>query len=558
MNMKKKLCAALSALCIAEAAFAAQTLRVVSREEDKTGVWADAYTSIADAIAAANTGTEASHDTILVASGTYNIDDTIIVPVDTRVWLAIRSANLETGEEDRDGTILDGGGSASIMKVQSAAVRVSGFTFQNGSKASETYASSAGAAAIQITRHKVVVNNCVFRGNRSVNVAGTCVNCTLGTGNLTVSGCIFTNNTQEISVSGENYAAKGVAIYSTVNTVTVKDCLFDGNSATAESANGLLMSGGSTGWAFDNCTFLTNTFTRSGTSSARTSVGGSVYINGSTMRNCRFSCNAYKATGSDFIYGSVLSIVGSCTLSNCTFTSIVDSNNSESMFGTIYVNGDDVSFLDCAFTDNTVGKYFIHVQAKTNTLFRNCLFADNVRGTTGHRLIRQYNCPAGTGLLLENCTFANNTDTIGDTKVHLIGSGGTSSCTNIYVNTVFTGYLHPHPTSTSTIARNCCFGSLFDNTFLEKTDCFMVSDVPGGDLKFIGAAEGNYQLQQKSPLREKGIVLPWMSVTATDLAGNLRVVSTEGEPLAVDPSALPDIGCYECVLKPGGLIIVFR
>ena len=86
----------------------------------------------------------------------------------------------------------------------------------------------------------------------------------------------------------------------------------------------------------------------------------------------------------------------------------------------------------------------------------------------------------------------------------------------------------------------------------------MVSDVPGGDLKFIGSAEGDYQLQRKSPLREKGIVLPWMSVTATDIAGNLRVVSDKGEPLAVDPSALPDIGCYECVLKPLGFVLTIK
>lgn len=557
MNIKK-LCAALSALCMANAAFAAQTLRVVSRAEDKTGVWVDAYMSIADAIAAASDGTEASHDTILVASGTYNINSTITVSLDNRRWLVIRSANLETDEEDREGTILDGGGAIQIMKVQSAAVRVSGFTFQNGSMESAAY-SSNGAAAIQITRHKVVVDNCVFRGNRTVNVAGTCVSCSGGSGNLTVSGCIFTNNTQEISVSGSDYMAKGVAIYSSVNTVTVNDCLFDGNNATAESANGLLVSGSGTGWHFDNCTFLTNTFTRSGTSSGRVSYGGSVNLtDSSTMRNCRFSCNAFNATGSDSIYGSVLNIGGTCTLSNCTLTSIVDSNNSDRMYGTIYVNGNGVSFLNCAFTDNTVGKYFIEVRGKTNTLFRNCLFADNVRGTTAYRLIRQTNCPDGSGLVIENCTFVDNTDSIGDTKVHIIGSAGTSSCTNVFVNSVFTGLLHPHPSNIKTVARNCCFGPLYDNNFLEKTDCFMISDVPGGDLKFIGVAERNYQLQRTSPLREKGIILPWMSVTATDIIGNLRVVSNKGEPLAVDPSALPDIGCYECVLKPLGLALIIK
>ena len=554
MNIKK-LCAALSALCMANAVFSAQTLRVVSRAEDKTGVWSDAYLSINDAIAAARTGEEASHDTILVASGTYNIDAPITVPENAKLWLAIRSANIETGDEDRDGTILNGGGTTQIMKILSAAVTVSGFTFQDGYLESASYTSYNGGAAIYAPKHKVVVRNCVFRGNRTVNAAGTCICCSGSGHTLTVSRCVFTNNTQDVNISGK--AAKGLAVFCQNSTVTVEDCLFDNNRATAESMNGLLTAGEGKGWQFDGCTFLTNTFAKTGTAAA-THYAGCVNLYGSSaMRNCRFSCNAFGATGSDAVAGSILNVADSCMLSNCTFTSIVDSNNDSSL-GTIRVVGNDVSFIDCAFTENEFGRYFIEIDAKTNTLFRNCLFADNKRKATYYRIVRQNGCPAGAGLVLENCTFANNTDMIGGTEVHMIGSGGTSSCTNIYVNTVFTGYLHPAPSGIRTIARNCCFGSLYNDNFLEKTDCFMISDVPACDLKFMDASHGDYALQRKSPLREMGRMLPWMTVDAVDLGGGLRVVSGTGEPLAVDPSALPDIGCYECALKPLGLSLIIR
>ena len=59
-------------------ASAAQTLRVVSRAEDKTGDWVDAYLSIADAINAAGDGTA---DTILIGSGTYDVSGSKITVI---------------------------------------------------------------------------------------------------------------------------------------------------------------------------------------------------------------------------------------------------------------------------------------------------------------------------------------------------------------------------------------------------------------------------------------------------------------------------------------------
>ena len=48
-----------------------------------------------------------------------------------------------------------------------------------------------------------------------------------------------------------------------------------------------------------------------------------------------------------------------------------------------------------------------------------------------------------------------------------------------------------------------------------------------------------------------------MTPEAVDLAGNPRVM-TSGKPLAADPGALPDLGCYENIAPNFGLVILIR
>ena len=119
--MNRILMLAVAAVLAIGSANAAQTLRVVSREADKTGSWANAYTSIADAIDAAGDGTA---DTILVGSGTYDVSGSKITV--NKKSLNIRSANLLTGEEDPENTILDGGGTTQIMEIAAWNTTVSG------------------------------------------------------------------------------------------------------------------------------------------------------------------------------------------------------------------------------------------------------------------------------------------------------------------------------------------------------------------------------------------------------------------------------------------------
>jgi len=76
-------------------------------------------------------------------------------------------------------------------------------------------------------------------------------------------------------------------------------------------------------------------------------------------------------------------------------------------------------------------------------------------------------------------------------------------------------------------------------------------------VQFKDAANGDYTLRRSSPHRDAGTKLGWMTVDATDLAGNPRVV-TNGKTLAENPDALPDLGAYEQQECPRGMMLLVR
>ena len=67
------------------------------------------------------------------------------------------------------------------------------------------------------------------------------------------------------------------------------------------------------------------------------------------------------------------------------------------------------------------------------------------------------------------------------------------------------------------------------------------------DPQFTDAANGDYTLEKKSPCRDAGALLSWMTPSALDLAGKARVFGNA-----------PDIGCYEWWQKLIGLSIFVR
>ena len=560
---------AISALCMP--LFAAKTLYVVPPDTPGTtptspyGSWETAATNIADAIAAAaaNWGdvTTSTGDTILVAPGTYDVASTITM--DKRL-LTIKSVNRETGEEDRENTILDGGGTTSIMKITATYVSISGLTFANGFSTNETVSMTGYSAGVYITAAYSMISNCVFRGNTSFNTAGTCINDNYKVGPI-ISGCTFTNNTQIFTAGTINYnrGVSGCAIRihiadsvpaNEADYGKIENCYFADNKTSGKHVWGGVV------WAnyttLDNCTFKGNEFTATEEYDVEKDIlsGFSVILSDGcpAMKNCRFSGRvAYP--GEQYTYGSLLAIGSQdCIISNCTFSGI-NAVSGDREYGMVYVNKTGVKLVDCSFTNivydgikSLWGMGLIYQTDKGgNLLLRNCLIGNNtISNRVGY--IRQTTITAyPVGFSLENCTLVDN-------ELEKYNSGKfvtqtASTCTNYMANCVFVARVG---FSAPAIASNCCFKTppssyQVPSGNITTNNCFHVDTLDG--FKFVDYANGDYRLQRKSPLCDRGMMLDWMTAGATDLDGNERVHLN-----------LPDIGCYECQLNPPGFIMVFR
>ena len=552
--MKKMLVLAVAA-AVATTVMAATKVRVVANEADKAYPgWENAYPSVAEAVAAlTDNGSSANMNEILIAPGTYNITEMIQIPW---YWTRIRSAKLENvEEEDPENTILDGGGTTSIMKWTGDNTYVSGLTFANGFSTNKTVDAESYAAAIKVGGHYGLISNCVFRGNASFNTAGTCINSNYRIRTV-VSGCTFTNNTQTITAA--TGALRGCAIRinsgapsSEANYPRIENCYFADNRVHGNQTVGSVLY--ATYTTIDNCTFEDNEFTPG--ENVTDCLGMYVYLAAGcpAIKNCRFSGRtAYP--GSQYLNGSHLYVNSAdCIVSNCTFSGI-DEVVGDRQSGAVYVNASGVKFISCSFTNNVYhgenslwGTALLCQSADAkNMLLRNCLFGDN---TLSNRiaLIQQTTMTASpVGFTLENCTLADSeVDKYNADKI-ITQSG--STCTNYMANCVFAARVK---FDAPAIASNCCFKLPPPNWYknpsgnITTNNCFSADTWNG--FKFVDYANGDYHLQPKSPLCDKGMMLDWMTAGATDLDGNKRV--------HLD---LPDIGCYESQYSPLGLLLLFR
>lgn len=268
-----------------------------------------------------------------------------------------------------------------------------------------------------------------------------------------------------------------------------------------------------------------------------------------TMRNCRFAGISENSNG-NILNGTLVSVYDAegCKFINCDFEGIkCEESNVNTSGGLVYVGKvDSIEFTGCRFLNNEMTARIaqIMVDNSSNVLLRNCLFSGLSRPNTGTTIIRQNACKSEVGVVVENCTFADNGDKT------TFGNNTASSCKNYLVNSVFTS---PVSTTPAVVASNCCFTALLNGA--SDYGNFTPADV-GGNLKFVDAANGDFHLQCSSPLRERGMILPWMA-DGTDLDGNPRIVSGSGVLYSSDSSALPDVGCYECMLRSTGLTLIF-
>lgn len=305
------------------------------------------------------------------------------------------------------------------------------------------------------------------------------------------------------------------------------------------------------------------------------------------VTNCVFADNLNATTSIDG--GGVMASVITLSCEKCIFMK----NRTTGWYGgAIFQNGGNIALDHCSFVGNSetvtynrndgCGGGAVSILASATGHIRNCLFASNSCTTSINKNNRSYGGGAiyvsgnATAISIENCTFSGNSVSVtsGETGKDiggalLVSSGmvGVTNCVFQENRTLLTAgnwgswnTAHIYvPAAGWDLVSNCLEanftygGSTYDFSATENTSLHnLVNGVNGNkvgdyDPLFADAANGDYRLEKKSPCRDAGAVLSWMTPSSLDLAGNERVFGDA-----------PDIGCYEWLQKYAGLIYIVR
>lgn len=379
-----------------------------------------------------------------------------------------------------------------------------GLTFVNG---------SATAGGAMYFKSKVgTIRNCVFRNNSATSDSGGAIHSYTANGTV-ISNCVF---------SGNSSSSYGGAIYTEQNASAADNRCFLINSVitnnTAKKGGGVFAG---KNIAISGCFFKDNAATAGSTASDNR--GGDLRLGHySTVADTTFTGTCTTPSGG---YGSCIETGSSATpitVTNCVFTGL----SSGSTYGLIYVNGGACTLVDCVFSNNTgVASHMLFSNSGGTYLVRQCLFTEDACASSKAVVLDR------SSKRFENCTILNKFE-----------SRESWSAKNVLVNCIVPNSTIENSDTMKNILTNCCVKA---------------GTNPGGDQdfgviaadpRFVDAANGDYSLRHGSPCRDTALMLDWMTADATDLAGNPRVV-TEGVPLATDPAARPDMGCFECLLK---------
>lgn len=308
--------------------------------------WADAYTDLQTALAAARSG-----DEIWVAAGTYkptiDIVRTISFVMKEGVTLRGGFRGTETDLAQRNWetnpTILSGDigttdtldNSYHVVRGASSAV-LDGFTITGGNT------TSSGGSGMNNSGCSPTVANCLFTGNAGIFGGGMYNN---NGSTVTLVNCVFSGNTG-------GTAGGGICSYR--SSLTLTSCTFSGN--TADWGGG--MYNYTTSITAADCAFTSNT--------AAVRGGGMFnYLNAVNLTNCVFYGNTATDHGGGLINQDSLSPV----VTNCTFVGNVAVDRA----GGMQNSSCSPTFANCIIWNNVAPRDpEIYKQSGGISIFRHC------------------------------------------------------------------------------------------------------------------------------------------------------------------------------------------
>ena len=295
--------------------------------------------------------------------------------------------------------------------------------------------------------------------------------------------------------------------------------------------------------------------------------------------NCVFTCCTNTATG--FTAGTITADINNLSCYNCVFADNVVPHGQGA--GALNFSQPGKFVLDrCVFSNNAVDVVYtdrheggggaIAIYGAATGTVQNCLFVGNgcTRANEGNGFgggaIMVRNAKAVVSV--ENCTFVENVAS--NPKQNAEGGGaiwawraasvGITNCifhaNRARLAEVANLKLLDWTTVGNSMESNFeYYGTTYDFSSIDTgatPTTHIINGVNGclvGDYdpKFTDAANGDFTLEKKSPCRDAGALLSWMTPSSLDLAGTARVFGDH-----------PDIGCYEWWQKLMGLTILMR
>ena len=407
--------------------------------------WADAYTNLATALAAAGRGTN-----LWVAQGTYKPgtirDATFTLRPDVGVYggftngmTAFRqrdwTANATTLSGDLDGDgVLNVGNAYHVVTATGATNAVlDGFTVTMGYAYSPISDTSpyrdGGGLLLYMSDATLAIRNCSFATN-AANYRGGAVfihhNTRAGSGDA-VSNCTFRGN-----YAFRASDSHGGAVYHVYRPLTIEDSTFEDNSAwsggalkayvddpTVRRSTFARNTAGQSGAAINHdrndlanvipvdisgCRFYAN---RSATYGGAVDFRRAGYTN-DVIRNCDFFANE-TTTGSA---GALFLLVFNSPVEGCRFSGNTAAAAAGSYAGALYLYDSDATVRNAVFAGNSApGGYGggVWTDNGSRPRFENALVAGNQARYSGGGVCL-YDPSRGTGTFV-NCTIAGNRTT---------------------------------------------------------------------------------------------------------------------------------------------------